>query len=636
MYRFVANLLFCVCLVLSSTSIILAAESANWWQLVFSYSDNGLVLQQATPIAPTAKTITTPGLAGAPVTLTYDAEWQNQSGAVIAQSSIVIPLGMRSAPTEGGPCTMFIPQSGLIVVRAMGPSPDQSPASLRLMSSIGPQFRQADLSLPGAFSFQERTISVAVSQARPMQGPTGVTKMRDTGPDTNRLVIVLLSDGYTAASLSSGKFVTHSNTMLSAFNATPPWDVMFLGTNVYRIDCESNQDGADQDPQGTFKDTYFNSTFWGGGIERALVIDQVGYNRAIAAADAYVGAGLWDQLVVIVNSTKYGGTGGSISVISAHSAGPQVILHELGHTFADLADEYTDAYPGFPPGDPEVNVDYDASGAALKWLVWVEPGTPLPTPDIPTWYNSVGTFEGARYLTSGIYRPSHNCLMRALSIPLDPICKEAHLRGYFNRTSLIDAATPTLGSTSLVTYAGVDFSVAPIPFPGLSYQWKINSTILPETGSTLNLTWEEFHQLGGQAGNNLVLTISYPTSLMRMSQESEQFSWVLRPDCNGNGIADATDINTHTSADLNRNSVPDECDQMICCVGTTGNLNQSGEVDLSDLSILISYLTITPRLTLACDNEANVNALDGVDLSDLSLLISYMVATPKPDLPTCP
>ncbi|MBK7141812.1 MAG: hypothetical protein IPH75_07015 [bacterium] len=636
MYRFVASLLICVCLVLSSTSMIYAADSANWWQLVFAYSDNSLVLQQATPIAPTGKAITTPGLGGAPVTLTYDAEWQDQSGAVIARSSMVMPLGMRSAPAEDGPCTMVIPQSGLIVVRTTGPSPDQVPASLRLTSSAAPKIRQSDLTLPGAFSFQEKTVSVELSQARPMQGPIGVTKLKDTGPDNNRLVIVILSEGYTPTSLSSGAFVTHTNNVLSAFNSTIPWNVMFLGTNVYRIDVESNQDGADQDPVGTFKDTYFNSTFWGGGIERALVIDQVGYNRAISAADNLVGPGLWDELVVLVNSTKYGGTGGSISVISAHSAGPQVILHELGHTFADLADEYTDAYPGFPPGDHEANVDYDASGAALKWLVWVEPGTPLPTPDIPTWYNSVGTFEGARYLTSGIYRPSHNCLMRALGVPLDPVCKEAHLRSYFNRTSLIDNATPSTGSTSLVTYGGVDFSVNAIPFPGLSYQWKINSTILPETGATLNLTWEEFHQIGGQAGNNLILTISYPTSLMRLSLESEQFSWVLRPDCNGNGIADATDISTHTSDDLNHNNIPDECDQLICCEGTTGNINQSGGVDLSDLSILISYLTATPRPAIGCDNEANVNATAGIDLSDLSVLISYLVTTPVPELPACP
>ncbi|MBK7143191.1 MAG: peptidase M4 family protein [bacterium] len=77
-----------------------------------------------------------------------------------------------------------------------------------------------------------------------------------------------------------------------------------------------------------------------------------------------------------------------------------------------------------------------------------------------------------------------------------------------------------------------------------------------------------------------------------------------------------------------------------CCIGTTGNVNKSvAEIpDLSDLSLLISYLTITPKPSLLCLPEANVNGSVVVtpDLSDLSLLISYLTATPKPTLPACP
>lgn len=76
-----------------------------------------------------------------------------------------------------------------------------------------------------------------------------------------------------------------------------------------------------------------------------------------------------------------------------------------------------------------------------------------------------------------------------------------------------------------------------------------------------------------------------------------------------------------------------------CCIGTTGNVNKSVSEtpDLSDLSLLISYLTVTPKPALPCVPEANVNG-SGVnpDLSDLSLLISYLTQTPKPTLPNCP
>ena len=80
-----------------------------------------------------------------------------------------------------------------------------------------------------------------------------------------------------------------------------------------------------------------------------------------------------------------------------------------------------------------------------------------------------------------------------------------------------------------------------------------------------------------------------------------------------------------------------------CCVGTTGNVTDdvSETPDLSDLSLLISYLTFIPRPTLLCPEEANINgSISGippyVDLSDLSLLISYLTTTPRPTLPNCP
>ncbi len=72
-----------------------------------------------------------------------------------------------------------------------------------------------------------------------------------------------------------------------------------------------------------------------------------------------------------------------------------------------------------------------------------------------------------------------------------------------------------------------------------------------------------------------------------------------------------------------------------CCVGTTGNVNASGGIDLSDLSLLIAYMTVTPKPALSCQKEANVNGLALIDLSDLSLLIAYLTVTPKPLLPNC-
>lgn len=73
-----------------------------------------------------------------------------------------------------------------------------------------------------------------------------------------------------------------------------------------------------------------------------------------------------------------------------------------------------------------------------------------------------------------------------------------------------------------------------------------------------------------------------------------------------------------------------------CCTGSSGNVNTIGIIDLADLSMLIAYLTVLPKPTLPCPDEANVNAAGIIDLSDLSLLIAFLTASPKPTLPSCP
>ncbi len=74
---------------------------------------------------------------------------------------------------------------------------------------------------------------------------------------------------------------------------------------------------------------------------------------------------------------------------------------------------------------------------------------------------------------------------------------------------------------------------------------------------------------------------------------------------------------------------------LSCCVGTTGDINGDGKVDLGDLSAMI-YGLIFPPMQTYCLAEANVNGIGVIDLSDLSLLISYLTVSPRPTLPPCP
>ena len=85
--------------------------------------------------------------------------------------------------------------------------------------------------------------------------------------------------------------------------------------------------------------------------------------------------------------------------------------------------------------------------------------------------------------------------------------------------------------------------------------------------------------------------------------------------------------------DSDLDGIGDSC-ETTCCIGTTGNINQVGIVDLSDLSALVSYLT-GGGYVIVCEPEANINNIGIVDLSDLSALVSFLTGGGY-ILPNCP
>jgi hypothetical protein len=121
----------------------------------------------------------------------------------------------------------------------------------------------------------------------------------------------------------------------------------------------------------------------------------------------------------LVNTPKYGGGAiynhYSLSVNSNKMAG-KIFIHELGHGFAGLADEYYNsavAYNDFYPMDVEPWEPNITTLVAFdkKWKSLVSENTPIPTPDDEKYHAHTGVFEGGGYAAKGIYRPSYDCMM---------------------------------------------------------------------------------------------------------------------------------------------------------------------------------------------------------------------------------
>jgi IgA Peptidase M64 len=241
--------------------------------------------------------------------------------------------------------------------------------------------------------------------------------MVNNGPSSNRVDIVFLGDAYTPADLNTS-YVRDIDSMLThIFNeGQDPYPRYANFFNVHRINVVSNQQGADVPPDKIFRDTALDATYYFDGVtERLLYINESKANEALATglSDASFEA---EMRLVTVNDARYGGGGASYAVYAgSNSSATEVALHELGHSFNALADEYGgDPNPYIGPEPNEINVTTDPTGA--KWAHWLGHSEPS--------FGSIGAYEGARYHDLGIFRPSVDSKMRTLGRSFDAISRE--------------------------------------------------------------------------------------------------------------------------------------------------------------------------------------------------------------------
>lgn len=291
----------------------------------------------------------------------------------------------------------------------------------------------------------------------------------DNGPPANRVDIVVVGDGYTAAEL--GDYAAHVDTIVPAFFSEPPLDAYASYFNVHRVDVVSNESGVDNDPtQGVRRDTALDMEYWCSNTERLLCVHTGKANNQAANAPEK------DQILAIANSTKYGGAGYSNLATLAGENGStiELALHEFGHSFPNLLDEYDYGGPSnWNGGEPNKwnSTTFDEATMLAqqhKWYRWL---------DLP----HISVFEGSNYSRFGIYRPTNNSKMRNLGRPFEEVNAERFIREIYREVSPIDAASPpgvyTLDDTLSVT------PMQPV-FHSLDVQWSVGGLAIPGATET--------------------------------------------------------------------------------------------------------------------------------------------------------
>jgi hypothetical protein len=288
------------------------------------------------------------------------------------------------------------------------------------------------------------------------------------GAEVNRRInIVIVPDGYTYA--DKALMETHAQAMVTHFRGKTPFaehDPFFNYILVYAYSVDS---GTDQCDCGIVLDTAMGTRFpdagdpCGGSGNRCLYYGGgCDTNGSINIVTAELRAPAQDETIVMVNTSRYGGCGGARAVYSAaNSAATEVAVHELGHSLAGLADEYS-YNDGCGTGASEINTSLDSSAAWPEWSQELGPGR-----------------EGAQYYTQCIYRPLDNCEMRSLNQPFCPVCNQ--------RWSLVVFGHQRVSSTAPVVAAAPGSPVT--AYRDVPMEFSVEPRLSVGPGVTNSFTW---------------------------------------------------------------------------------------------------------------------------------------------------
>jgi hypothetical protein len=340
----------------------------------------------------------------------------------------------------------------------------QKPVLLRILK------RNAEQDFDSAWTVNIDTDDMLVVRAHE-PAPAELLRLHVSGEPTSKVDLVLLGDGYTEE--ESGKFAADARRLTEALFAYSPFKERAGDFNVWGLAPPAVESGVNRPSNGTFRHSPSGTTYDAFRAERyVLAFDNLGMRRLLQHAP-------YEFIVILGNSETYGGGGiyGLYSTVAADNGfADYLMVHEFGHHFAALADEYyTSAAVYEPtaerpePWEPNVTALHDPE--TLKWGHLVKPGTALPTAwpkeafeqfqrtnqarraqlradqrpeaemnqlfrdeqkfvtdlfaEYPDTNSVIGAFEGANYAANGYYRSQMNCTMFTRHDEFCRVCSEA-------------------------------------------------------------------------------------------------------------------------------------------------------------------------------------------------------------------
>ena len=355
----------------------------------------------------------------------------------------------------------------------------------------------------------------------------GVDTLINNGNKNNRINLVFMGDGYTSAQQS--QFISDVNTIVNKLFITAPFNRYTNFFNVYAIKVVSTESGCDhahtaadcgsanpQVPNATVN-TILGAQFDYGGIHRLLYCTNTTNINSILQSYAP----FYDKALIVVNSPYYGGSGGTFPTCSVESNSAEIMIHELGHSFAGLGDEYGGTSCG---GTEKPNCTQETNPTLIKWKSWFPNGIAIPTP-AGTNCSSIGLYLGANYCNTNWYRPKCNCKMNQLNNAFCEVCSQEFVYCISNSINLIESTTPATSNLTLSDGQSQTFNatvIAPVP-NSLFITWKLDNNI-----GAINTTSYSIIGTSLSTGTHtLVLSVSDSSFLSKKQMAQYTTVWTI-------------------------------------------------------------------------------------------------------------
>ena len=260
--------------------------------------------------------------------------------------------------------------------------------------------------------------------------------------------VVILGDGY--ASDQQQAFRDHVDGVLENIRSDEGIASHLGAFNVHMIETVSQQSGSDDSDEKDTVNTAFDSAYNCKSVPRLVCADVLKLFEASLAEYPAV-----EQIILLVNDQRFGGSGNSGGRVAITSAFfPEIALHEMGHSLADLADEYVDpliletaGLPAFEEGRYK-NVSTSSDPAVVPWAHFIDPALPLPQFATDA---GVGVFQGGLYRSTGVYRGTFDSRMRSFDKPFGPVNTEQWILRLYTLTEGVREVTPIGQDLSIVS-----------------------------------------------------------------------------------------------------------------------------------------------------------------------------------------